>query len=981
MGILVNLKSFFWPAIILLLSACSGGGSDEATTGGFCTAGISNLSLSTPVSNKSIATDESHCYRFSAVSGRRYQVTLNTHSGDSDVALFSDDSYISSSIINFSINVGLATDSISHVAGTSGSYYIEVFGFEGGRYSLTVVEEAIVGPGNTAPIAILPAQKQAALGQSILLDGGLSSDVDGDTLTYHWQLLSQPAVSGLVFAAQSGQKVSFDADIFGDYLFQLIVNDGTVNSIPANITVSVSHHFTGLDFRVTDAEYSAALELLVMVSADDNSLRTYNPVDRSMTSLSLAMAPTALSISPDGLSAAVGHDGWISIVDLVANTVLKTFAVTTDVLDLVLDGNGYVHAFPRTDQWERIRSIDIASELETLHSGNSIRAGTLARLHPDGVSIYGADNGLSPSDIEKYDISTGTANYLYDSPYHGDYTFCGELWIGEQGLRIYTACGNVFKSSPLQAEDMVYNGALENADGTVVSLSHTQEAQQVAAIFNKPLGPGFNSDSSIRFYEDSFLNETGTFVLPEFVIALNGHAAHGKKVFYNSDGSQYMAIVQADNSSGLLDDFAIVASPSNGDPIGVNKAPIANAGLNRAVVLPAVVDLDASASSDANGDSLTYAWRVIDAPAGSAAGLVNASSVAAQITPDLEGVYTIGLIVHDGLLFSNEDSISINAVNSISPFLLQLDYRISDAEYSDALDRIISVSASDKKLYSFDTANYQQTELALPLTPTTVGVSPDGLKAAVGHNGWITYVDLVSNSIIKTFAVTTDVFDIVLDAYGYVHAFPRIDQWERIRSVNLASEIESLHGGNSIRAGTYVRRHPDGNSIYGADNGLSPSDIEKYDISVSPVRYLSDSPYHGTYNFCGNLWITEDGLRIITRCGNAFRSSSDPLLDMTYNGKLENWTGSIASLNHSIEAGKIASIKTGSLTDTEIRFYNDDFLTEAGTAALPPFQTPGGDFVSHGKFVFYNSAGTRVFAVVQADSSSALLNDFGIAVQ
>ena len=125
-----------------------------------------------------------------------------------------------------------------------------------------------------------------------------------------------------------------------------------------------------------------------------------------------------MSLSLDGIYATVGHDAWVSYINLSRVTLEKTFAVSTDVLDVVLAGNGYVYAFPRTDQWERIRCISIATEVETQSTGNFIYAGTLAKLHPDGDAIFGADNGLSPSDIEKFSIANGTAEYLYDSPYH-----------------------------------------------------------------------------------------------------------------------------------------------------------------------------------------------------------------------------------------------------------------------------------------------------------------------------------------------------------------------------------------------------------------------------------------------------------------------------------------------------------------------------------------------------------------------------------
>jgi hypothetical protein len=468
----------------------------------------------------------------------------------------------------------------------------------------------------------------------------------------------------------------------------------------------------------------------------------------------------------------------------------------------------------------------------------------------------------------------------------------------------------------------------------------------------------------------------------------SAYAAHARFVFFNDDGTQYYAIVQADAGSGLLNDFAILIPPGTGDPGGSNRAPVADAGPNQAALVGAGVSFDGGASSDADGDSLNFSWQILAAPAGSAAALVGAAASSAEFTPDLAGSYEIGLVVDDGDLSSTRDPVRLTAVNVGDSFLLQLRYPVTDAEYSDTLERIVSVSAVESRLYIFDTVDYHQTWLDLPLVPTSVSVSPDGLYAAVGHNGWISYVDLLANKLVDTISVSTDVFDIVLDGRGYAHAFPRINQWERIRSVEIATGIETLHTGNSVYAGTRARLHPGGDAIYGADNGLSPSDIEKYDVSVSPLQYLTDSPYHGDYAMCGDLWISEDGLRIFTRCGNVFRASSDPGLDMTYNGSMTSGAERLLSVTSSAEAGLIAAIiEDGSYSapdptaDTRVQFYDHSFLVDDGNpVTLNAFAHHGNTYDAHGRWVFFNSDGSHFFGIVQADPSSGLVEDFGISV-
>ena len=320
-------------------------------------------------------------------------------------------------------------------------------------------------------------------------------------------------------------------------------------------SAAVPSTLSRLSYRVVDAEYSQPLDKIVMVSSSPNELHIYDPVTEQDVVTDLPLAPSAVSVRPDGLFAAVGHDGWISYVNLSTRAVEKTISVSTDVIDIILAGNGYAYAFPRRDQWETIRSVNIATEMET--TTPTIRAGTLVKLHPDGQAIYGANNGLSPSDIEKYSIVEGTAQVLYDSPYHGDYAMCGDLWMSEDGLRIFTRCGNVFRSSPIQGQDMVYNGSLSQLEW-IEFLTHSSSLGKVIAI---PGTRGFGSmqteDTQIQIYDYDFSVFEKSVQLPSFVIGVDSYAGHGRFVFVNRDGSKVFVVVQADEGSGILLDYGV----------------------------------------------------------------------------------------------------------------------------------------------------------------------------------------------------------------------------------------------------------------------------------------------------------------------------------------------------------------------------------------------------------------------------------------
>ena len=79
-----------------------------------------------------------------------------------------------------------------------------------------------------------------------------------------------------------------------------------------------------------------------------------------------------------------------------------------------------------------------------------------------------------------------------------------------------------------------------------------------------------------------------------------------------------------------------------------NLPPVANAGAEQVVALAAVVTLDGSASSDANGDALSYQWALTTKPTLSAAALVGPTTVGPTFTADVAGFYVATLTVSDG---------------------------------------------------------------------------------------------------------------------------------------------------------------------------------------------------------------------------------------------------------------------------------------------------------------------------------------------
>jgi hypothetical protein len=89
--------------------------------------------------------------------------------------------------------------------------------------------------------------------------------------------------------------------------------------------------------------------------------------------------------------------------------------------------------------------------------------------------------------------------------------------------------------------------------------------------------------------------------------------------------------------------------------------PVANAGPDQGVEVGEVVTLDGSGSSDATGDTLTYAWTLTSVPESSTATLTGATTVNPTFTADLTGEYVASLVVNDGTNNSAADTVTITA--------------------------------------------------------------------------------------------------------------------------------------------------------------------------------------------------------------------------------------------------------------------------------------------------------------------------------
>ncbi|MEO1080638.1 MAG: PKD domain-containing protein [Pseudomonadota bacterium] len=854
------------------------------------------------------------------------------------------------------VDVDTATPSITFIL--PGVYALTVTAFDAeGNQAVDVFWVKVTNP---PPVPIItPIETEPVVGLPFTFDGSSSYHPDDLRFTYQWSLLEQPLNSGLEPQLGTGPQVEVVFDQPGTYALRLTVSDGVESSSfdlePFEV---ILYNTFPLAIGFDDAEFDPINERIVTLLDRDLSLIT---ADGQQSVIQLPLDGKAVSVSPDGTFAAVGHDGWVSHVNLNTRDVLNTYPVAADIPDVVLDEKGIAHVIP--DRWQfNTTSVDMSTG-QIITGTGWIRGNSRAKLHASGNRIYTADNGVSPSDLERFDIDPvdGSLNSAYDSPYHGDYPFCGDLWMHPAGDLALSRCRVVVRTTGFQESDLTF--AMQLPEGVSPQIHHASVNgfNDEWLIIDRPFSWIDSGSDSVRTVDAVNGVARARYYTP-YQQGVDSSRWTAVFVFGQSDSARHFVLAVDDPESPQTYALLVSQAPPTD---GANLAPTARVQRYTSVREETPVQLDATGSSDPEGEPLSYLWRVVQQPDLSALDLSNLNGATAAFTPDAPGAYEFELQVNDGVRNSPVVRATVNAFAPGADLVHRLEGNLSDVEYSKSLNALILIDELTLRMISLSDLSEQQLELPLP--GYRVGLSPDGEFAAVSHAASASLISLTNLSVLDRQDNTEDWGDIVLDHNNVAHLVPNRDQWSYLISLNFATdEVSSLR---SARAGTRIRMHPIENWVYGADTGSSPSDFEKWDVSTYPPTYLGDSPYHGDFDISGNIWISEDGDRAAVAGGNTFNLSSDANLDMTYSGGVDDGLR-VQWADHSTEIDTWAMVPSQN-ADAEfagkLLMYSDRFFNLIESRPLASIPTVSGGASADGTHVFFADDGSRVIVVLQGE--------------
>lgn len=390
--------------------------------------------------------------------------------------------------------------------------------------------------GSYPPVITLEReQATTVVGSPVTVRASATAPGSGEqTLTYQWSIDARPQGSVATIADATGQTLKFTPDVAGNYHATVTVSSGSISSIAAVAITALTPTpgATRLDYAPLQVRYSKSQGKVVIVSTNPNMLHLVDPVSSADVGISLPTAVKELSISPDGQLAAVLHEGTVSLVDLVAGSLIhtsatngsQTAALVTNEARIYLLGQsyggtsgGFVLLDGRTGA---VLPLDNSYPYSIYGTARAVLADSIGK-------IFTMSLGLSPTDFLVFgvDATSGQITSYGDSPYHGDYAMSEPLWLsGDQGL-LFTGAGTYFRTG-----DLTYAGTL---GAQVFSVSHSATAQEAVAL---------SSTKTYYFdptsYPSAYKRFTGALLMPVGEVPLPtviGTQSYGLHVFHTAN--------------------------------------------------------------------------------------------------------------------------------------------------------------------------------------------------------------------------------------------------------------------------------------------------------------------------------------------------------------------------------------------------------------------------------------------------------------
>ncbi len=453
----------------------------------------------------------------------------------------------------------------------------------GSCFTLTIV----CGDGNHLPLADAGLDQTLAVGAVAQLDGGGSSDADGDALTFEWALDESPAGSASALSDPTAFNPTLPIDRPGSYLLSLIVNDGLADSAPDTVRIDTRNSAPAADAgEDSSARVSDTLVLDGSGSFDvDGDLLRFDWTFLSQPTGSTAVLSDPTAVNPSFILDRYGdYELALTVSDGLADSAPDTVRVST------LNSPPVANAGPdQTGQVGDTITLDGSASTDVDGDRLSYRWSLVGRP-AESLAALSDPTAVQP-------------DFALDWP--GTYL----------------------------AQLIVNDGALDSApDSITVITEGSRPVAEAGPDQSAPLGDTVTLDGtgSRDADQDALTYAWSLIAVPE------GSAA--VLIAPDSAGPSFQLDLPGTYVAQLIvNDGALDSAPDTVTITTENSRPVACAGRDQTASVDATVLLDGTGSSDADGDPLAYQWSLLSVPDGSASVLDGADTDTASLVPDRAG--------------------------------------------------------------------------------------------------------------------------------------------------------------------------------------------------------------------------------------------------------------------------------------------------------------------------------------------------------
>jgi len=510
-------------------------------------------------------------------------------------------------------------------ADLAGTYTITLVVDDGKAKSPVSSATVVASITNSAPVAKAGVNQNVSIGKVVTLDGTTSTDANSDTLSYKWTLLGKPSGSAAVLSSTSSPNPTFTADVIGIFTIGLVVNDGQIDSTMVPVTVVASSSNSA---PVANAGLAQSVVVAALVNLDGTGSTDANN-DPITYKWSWGSKPT-------GSSAALSADN-ISKPSFTADKA-GTYVLTLIVNDGKI--NSDVSAVTVT--------ASVANAAPVANAGTNQNVTVPVTVTLDGSASSDANRDAltylwtlvsKPTSSTAALSSTTSPKPTFSADLAGVYV--ASLVVNDGAL-----------SSPVTTTTITASVA----NSAPVANAGVSQNVTIASVVTLTGAGSTDANYDTLTYIWSFASmPTGS------TAALSSTSALSPTFTADLAGTYVVNLIVNDGKVNSSNVSAVTVTAS-----AVNSAPVANAGANQTVTrsgAPAVVTvtLNGTASTDANGDTLTYLWALTTKPTSSTASLSSTTAASPTFVADIAGIYVASLIVNDGKVSSSVATVAITA--------------------------------------------------------------------------------------------------------------------------------------------------------------------------------------------------------------------------------------------------------------------------------------------------------------------------------